>query len=72
MELSIGEKIKIIMKRKGINITQLAELTGQSRQNLTNKLQRDNFQEQDARVIAKALGCTFEPVFKMTDTGDEI
>lgn len=72
MNLSIGEKIKIIMNRKGINITQLAALTGQSRQNLTNKLARDNFQEQDARQIAEALGCSFEPVFIIHDTGDSI
>ncbi len=63
MELTFGEQIKIILKRKNMTIRQLAELvemqTGRpmSRQNLTQKLNRDNFQEQDMREIAQALGC---------------
>ena len=63
MELTFGEQIKIILKRKNMTIRQLAELievqTGKpmSRQNLTQKLNRDNFQEQDMREVAQALGC---------------
>ncbi len=63
MELTFGEQIKIILKRKNMTIRQLAELvevqTGKpmSRQNLTQKLNRDNFQEQDMKEIAQALGC---------------
>ena len=63
MELTFGEQIKIMLKRKNMTIRQLAELvevqTGKpmSRQNLTQKLNRDNFQEQDMKEIAQALGC---------------
>lgn len=63
MELTFGEQIKIILKRKNMTIRQLAELvevqTGKpmSRQNLTQKLNRDNFQEQDMKEVAQALGC---------------
>lgn len=63
MELTFGEQIKIILKRKNMTIRQLAEMievqTGKpmSRQNLTQKLNRDNFQEQDMKEIAQALGC---------------
>ena len=40
---------------------QIEEQTGKkmSRQNLTQRLGRDNFQEQDMRMIAGILGCSF-------------
>lgn len=57
MTLSIGEKIKIIMNRKGVSMTDLAAATNQTRQNLSNKMARDNFTEKDARDMAAALGC---------------
>ena len=54
MVLTMGEKIKIVLKRRGLTIAQLAELTGQTRQNLSNKLTRDNFTEKEiAEVQAK-------------------
>ncbi len=64
--LSFGEQVKIILSRKGMTIKELAELiedtTGKkmSRQNLTQRLGRDNFQEKDMRMIAKILGCPFQ------------
>ena len=66
MELTFGEQIKIILKRKNMTIRMLAELLEQqsgkpmSRQNLTQKLNRDNFQEQDMKEIAQALGCVVQ------------
>ena len=65
MNLTFGEQVKIILGRKGMTIKELAELMEQrtgkamSRQNLTQRLGRDNFQEQDMRVIAEILGCKF-------------
>lgn len=62
MELSFGEQIKIILKRKNMTIQGLAELyeaqTGvkMTRQNLSQRLRRDNFQEQDMHVLAGLLG----------------
>ncbi len=64
-ELTFGEQVKIILGRKGMTIKQLAEMievkTGKkmSRQNLTQRLGRDNFQEQDMRMIAEILECPF-------------
>ncbi len=66
VNLTFGEQVKIILSRKGMTIKQLAELveayTGKpmSRQNMTQRLGRDNFQEQDMRLIAEILGCKFE------------
>ena len=65
MDLTFAEQVKIILSRRGMTIKELAELiekhTGKkmSRQNLTQRLGRDNFQEQDMRMIAGILGCPF-------------
>ena len=66
VNLTFGEQVKIILSRKGMTIKELAEQvekhTGKpmSRQNMTQRLGRDNFQEQDMRLIAKILGCKFQ------------
>ena len=72
MPLTLGEKIKIILKRRGLTLAQLAEQTGQSRQNISNKMSRDNFSEKELYEIANALNCTFEAGFIMNDTGEKI
>lgn len=65
-DLTFGEQVKIVLGRKGMTIKELAETiekeTGKkmSRQNLTQRLGRDNFQEQDMRLIASILGCSFQ------------
>lgn len=62
MELSFGEQIKILLKRKNMTIQDLATLYEQqtgnkmSRQNLTQRLKRDNFPEQDMHIISALLG----------------
>lgn len=66
VNLTFGEQVKIILGRKGMTIKELAELMGErtgkpmSRQNMTQRLGRDNFQEQDMRLIAEILGCKFQ------------
>lgn len=66
LDLTFAEQVKIILSRKGMTIKQLAELveehTGKpmSRQNMTQRLGRDNFQEKDMRLIAEILGCPFQ------------
>lgn len=62
MELTFGEQIKIILHRKNMTIQDLAALyesrTGNkmTRQNLSQRLKRDNFPEQDMHLIASLLG----------------
>ncbi len=78
MDLTFGEQVKIILSRKGMTIKELAEIieerTGKkmSRQNLTQRLGRDNFQEQDMRMIAGILGCPFHLSILSEDISDEI
>ncbi len=66
ISLTFGEQVKIVLSRKDMTIKELAEeieaRTGKkmSRQNLTQRLGRDNFQEQDMRMIEDILGCPFQ------------
>jgi len=54
-----------------MTIADLAAAIGTSNQNLSNKLSRDNFTEQELRKIAEALGCRFEGFFIFED-GEQI
>ncbi len=72
MALSSSEKIKIMLKRRGMTLKELSEKLGQKGSNLSNKMSRDNFPEKEIREIADALGCDYEAYFVMRDTGDKI
>lgn len=61
MDFETGEKttaqvIRAIIGLKETNITNLANAMGTSRQNLTSKLKRNNFNESELRRIADILG----------------
>lgn len=76
-DLTFGEQVKIVLGRKGLTIKELAEMIEQrtgkkmSRQNLTQRLGRDNFQEQDMRMIASILECPLKLSILGEDTPDE-
>ena len=71
MELSVAEKVRVIMNRQKISMTDLATKTGQTRQNLSNKMGRGNFTEKDIAAIAEAMGCTVSITFTLPD-GSEV
>ena len=71
MGITVAEKLRIIMNRRGVNMTKLAELSGQSRQNLSNKFARGNFTEDDIEKLADALGCEVDIRFFLPD-GTEV
>lgn len=72
MALTAGEKIAVILKRKNKTVSKLAEEIGISRQNLTNKLNRDNFTEKELLKIAEALECDLNIEFTSKDTGEKL
>ena len=41
--LTTTEKIKVLLKRNNMTAGELAEQTGQTRQNLSNKMKRNNY-----------------------------
>ena len=72
MPLSMSEKIKVVLGRRNMTLGDLAEKTGQTRQNLSNKMSRDNFTEKELRKIAEALECSYHAGFVLNDTGEDI
>lgn len=57
MELTIAEKINVILNRKHITKKELADRLETSPQNLNKKLKRDNLSSSDIQKIADAIGC---------------
>ena len=70
--LSIGEKIRVILKRRNMKVSDLARILNTSQSNISGKLARDNFSEKEAREIAEALNCSYEVVCTLNDTGERI
>lgn len=70
--LSATEKINIIRKRKGMQVGDVANAAGMSRQNMSNKLSRNNLQEDDIQKFASALGCKAEVIFTDLETGEQV
>ena len=52
MNLTTSEKIKLLCKRAGLSLGDIADHTHQSRQNLSNKFNRNNFSEAELTAIA--------------------
>lgn len=71
MTMTVSEKIRLIMKRNKVTMSDLADRSGQTRQNLSNKMSRNNFTEKDISTLAECLGCTAEVVFRFPD-GTEV
>lgn len=72
MRLSVEEKIRLIAKRRGITLTELAKRLGISKQSLSRKLKGSNFTETEILIVCMVLDCSFDTVFTMNDTGEQI
>ena len=72
MSMTASEKIRLIAKRKGKTMGDIADMTNQSRQNLSNKMQRDNFSIAELNKIASALECSVEIRFIDNASGEII
>ena len=70
--LETNEKIRLLLKRKGMTVTSLAESINTTRQNLTNKLNRNNFSENELKEIANALGCSLILEFEDVESKERI
>ncbi|MBR3341828.1 MAG: helix-turn-helix transcriptional regulator [Clostridiales bacterium] len=72
MDLSNTDKIEIIIEKRGITKTELANRLGISKQNLYKKLHSRKLPESELRRIAEELNCTYESSFTLNDTGEKI
>lgn len=67
----MAEKIKIVLLKKKMSVTDLAKLLNMTPQNFSNKFKRDNFSEKELSQIANALEVDLEMNFVMKD-GEKI
>ena len=70
--MTISEKIRLLIRRRGFTITRLAAEMGISRQYLTTKLNKNDFTVSELERIAAVLNCRFDSVFTMLDTGEKV
>jgi len=71
MQLENDEKIRLLCSRQNMTLSQLAEGLGTTAQNLSNKLSRNNFSENDLKEIAKVLNCEFVSYF-LLENGEKL
>lgn len=67
----MSEKIKILLVKNKMNVSDLARSLNSSPQNLYHKLKRDNFSENELHEIAQVLNARVDIKFIMNN-GDEI
>ncbi len=70
MDMTASEKIRILAKRQKMSLGDLANALNQSRQNLSNKMSRDNFSIKELEEIASALGCDLRVEFVSKSNGE--
>lgn len=61
----VSDKIKQIMKEKGVKVNQLAEYMGVKPQSVTNKFSRDSWSVQDLISVLDFLGCQLTVEYKL-------
>ena len=64
----MSEKIELVLVKRKMSKSALAEKLNCSSSNLYNKFKRDNFSEKELQEIAQVLDCTFESNFVLNDT----
>lgn len=70
--MAMAEKVRILLVKRKITVTDLAKRLRMSQSNLSNKLSRDNFSEKELQEIAEALNCDLDIRFTLRDTGEQV
>ena len=70
--MDILSQIRIMQATRNVNNTQTASLLGTSRQNFSNKCERNNFTVNDLCKIADILGFDMEIVFTDRESGKKV
>ena len=70
--MAMAEKVRILLVKRKITVTDLAKRLGMSQSNLSNKLSRDNFNEKELLEIAEALNSDLDIGFTLRDTGEQV
>ena len=68
----VSEKIRILLIKRRMTMSELADKMGTTPQNLSNKLNRDNFTEKEMKTMSAALGCKLDITFTIDETGEQL
>ena len=68
----VSEKIRILLIKRKMTMSELADRMETTSQNLSNKLSRDNFTEKEMKMMSAALGCKLDITFTMDETGVQL
>lgn len=68
--MSISEKIRLLLRRHKMTITELAGRLHLSRQSVTKKLKDNHFTVSELQRIAEVLGCEIDIAF--IDNGERL
>ena len=66
--ITIGEKIKVVLSYKKLTVQDLNKMMGyKSPSTLYNKFKRDDFSENDLKEICQKLNCTYDVMIYLED-----
>ncbi|NLY87886.1 MAG: helix-turn-helix transcriptional regulator [Clostridiales bacterium] len=68
----VSDKIRILLIKRKMTMSELADKIETTPQNLSNKLSRDNFTEKEMQAIANVLACKLDVAFTLEETGEQI
>lgn len=68
----VSEKIRILLIKRKMTMSELADKIETTPQNLSNKLSRDNFTEKEMKTMSIALGCELDITFTLDETGEQL
>ena len=66
------EDIKVLIAKRGLNVSEIARRLGDSPQNLNQKLKRNAIKDVDLEQICKTMNCTVEIIYRDKETGEEV
>ncbi len=69
---TMAKLINLLLIERNMGKKELAEKLGTTPSNISGKLRRDNFSENELQNIAKACDATFSGSFILNDSGKEI
>lgn len=68
----VSDKIRILLIKRKMTMSELADKIETTPQNLSNKLSRDNFSEKEMLAISNALACKLHISFSLEETGEQV
>ncbi|NLV86949.1 MAG: helix-turn-helix transcriptional regulator [Clostridiales bacterium] len=68
----VSEKIRILLIKRKMTMSELADKMETTPQNLSNKLSRDNFTQKEMQSMSRALACKLDISFTLEETGEQV